>query len=186
MKLNSCWNYVFSAMMLVSLLVSCDSDDPQYADPETHAKTEELREEYTSFLLGTWHLEHITGKQRFFEQLTFHEDNTISGTRRWQMRQLVTIDGQQQYTDWENVELAGTFAGNWQLRYWSPEGESTKKRNCLTLSASFTDGDRPYMAYSDILTFVDANDSTLVIQGHYCHDADGNTVYHRGEAQPNF
>ena len=52
--------------------------------------------------MGTWHIERIGDKQRTFEQLTFNADRTLSGLRKWQLRQVVTIDGQEQYTDWED------------------------------------------------------------------------------------
>lgn len=61
---------IFGLFTIISL-ASCSSDDPQWADPEAHEKTEQLREQYGSLLVGTWHLERIGERQRFFEQLTF-------------------------------------------------------------------------------------------------------------------
>ena len=81
-------------------------------------------------MVGTWHYENISDTQRYFERLTFQADGTLTGMRKWQTRKPVTFDGEQRYTDWENVELSGTFTGTWQLRYWSPEGNSGEKRNC--------------------------------------------------------
>ena len=41
---------------------------------------------------------------------------TLSGLRKWQSRQVVTIDGQEQYTDWEDIpQMNGTFTGTWSL-----------------------------------------------------------------------
>ena len=49
---------IFGLFTIISL-ASCSSDDPQWADPEAHEKTEQLREQYGSLLVGTWHLERI-------------------------------------------------------------------------------------------------------------------------------
>ena len=80
-------------LLTAIFLASCGSDEPQWADPEAHEKTEHLREQYTPFIVGTWHFEKIGDKQRVFEQLTFNADGTLSGLRKWQARQVVTIDG---------------------------------------------------------------------------------------------
>ena len=46
-------------MMLATFsLASCSSDDPQWADPEAHEKTEQLNEQYGPLLVGTWHIEY--------------------------------------------------------------------------------------------------------------------------------
>ena len=84
-------------------LTSCGSDEPQWADPEAHEKTEQLQKQYAPFIVGTWHYEKVGEKQRAFEQLTFNADGTLSGQRKWQSRQVVTIGGQEQYTDWDDV-----------------------------------------------------------------------------------
>jgi len=93
---------IFGLFTIISL-ASCSSDDPQWADPEAHEKTEQLREQYGSLLVGTWHLERIGERQRFFEQLTFESDGTLTGLRKWQMRNLVTVDGKETLTDWEDI-----------------------------------------------------------------------------------
>ena len=111
-------------MIVVLAFASCGSDEPRYADPEAHEKTVQLNEQYGPLMVGTWHYENISDTQRYFECLTFQADGTLTGIRKWQTRKLVTIDGKEQYTDWEDVELSGTFKGTWQLRYWSPEGNS--------------------------------------------------------------
>ena len=99
MKTMKIWRLAF-AMLAAFSLASCGSDEPQWADPEAHEKTEQLREQYTPFTVGTWHIERIGDKQRAFEQLTFNADGTLSGLRKWQSRKVVTIDGEEQYTDW--------------------------------------------------------------------------------------
>jgi hypothetical protein len=106
--------------------------------------------------------------------------------RKWQTRKPVTIDGKEQHTDWEDVELSGTFTGTWQLRYWSPEGNSGEKRNCLQLTATYDDAGRDYMAYSCALTFAYADAPSLRFQGYYVKDPDGWINFHRGEAEPSF
>ena len=98
--------------LVVLAFASCGSDEPQWADPEAHEKTEQLREQYTPFIVGAWHYEKTIEKQRALEQLTFNADGTLSGLRKWQSRQVVTIDGKEQYTDWENVpDENGSFTG---------------------------------------------------------------------------
>ena len=176
---------IITILLALVSLASCSSD-PQWADEEAHEKTEQLRKQYTPIIAGTWHVEYIKDKGRFFERLTFSADGTFTGMRKWQTRKLVTIDGEQRYTDWEDVELSGTFTGTWQLRYWSPEGNSGEKRNCLQLTATYDDAERDYMAYSCALTFAYADATTLRIQGYYVKDADGWVNYQHGTAEPSF
>ena len=110
-------------LIVVLAFASCGSDEPRYADPEAHEKTVQLNEQYGPLMVGTWHYENISDTQCYFERLTFQADGTLTGMRKWQTRKLVTIDGEQRYTDWENVEpLEGTFSGTWKLSYYSPEG----------------------------------------------------------------
>ena len=176
---------IITILLALVSLASCSSD-PQWADEEAHEKTEQLRKQYTPIIAGTWHVEYIKDKGRFFERLTFSADGTFTGMRKWQTRKLVTIDGEQRYTDWEDVELSGTFKGTWQLRYWSPEGNSGEKRNCLQLTATYDDEERDYMAYSSALTFAYADATTLRIQGYYVKAPDGWINYQRGPSEPNF
>ena len=158
---------------------SCGSDEPRYTDPEAHEKTVQLNEQYGPLMVGTWHYENISDTQRYFEQLTFQSDGTLTGMRKWENRHLVTIDGQEQYTDWEVFDLSGTFTGTWQLRYWSPEGNSGEKRNCLQLTATYDDAERDYMAYSYVATFDYVNETILRIQGYFFHDDNGWAEYKR-------
>ena len=114
-------------LFLVALALTACSSDPQWADPEAHEKTEQLRKQYTPIIAGTWHVEYVKDKGRFFERLTFSADGTFTGMRKWQTRKLVTIDGEEQYTDWQNAgqptgwgdeegPMNGTFTGTWQLK----------------------------------------------------------------------
>ena len=171
-------------MLAAFSLASCGSDDPEWADPEAHEKTEQLREQYTPFIVGTWHFEKTIDRQRTFEQLTFNADGTLSGQRKWQSRQVVTIAGEEQYTDWEDVpDMNGTFTGSWKLvweRNISGVGE-----NRLTLFADWDDESNPVIAYSHIALFGYADESTLQFAG-YWKNSDGWTIYARGEAEPDF
>ena len=89
-------------IILAALSVAaCSSSDPEYVDPEAHEKTIQLNEKYGPVLVGTWHFEKIGEKQRYFERLTFQADGTLTGMRKCQKRELVTINGEQVYTDWE-------------------------------------------------------------------------------------
>ena len=92
-------------LIVVLAFASCGSDEPRYADPEAHEKTVQLNEQYGPLMVGTWHYENISDTQCYFERLTFQADGTLTGMRKWQTRKLVTIDGEQRYTDWENVNL---------------------------------------------------------------------------------
>ena len=183
-------------LFLVALALTACSSGPQWADPEAHEKTEQLRKQYTPIIAGTWHVEYVKDKGRFFERLTFSADGTFTGMRKWQTRKLVTIDGEEQYTDWQNAgqptgwgdeegPMNGTFTGTWQLRYWNPEGEGSTKRNCLRLEAQY-DNERKYMAYSYVATFDYADDTTLRFQGYYAKDEDGMVNFLRGDAEPSF
>ena len=185
MKTMKFWRLAF-VMLAAFSLASCSSDEPRYADPEAHEKTVQLNEQYGPLMVGTWHYENISETQRYFECLMFQADGTLTGMRKWQTRKPVTIDGKEQHTDWEDVELSGTFKGTWQLRYWSPEGNSGEKRNCLQLTATYDDAERDYMAYSCALTFAYADATTLRIQGYYVKAPDGWINYQRGPSEPSF
>lgn len=163
---------------------SCGSDEPHWADPEAHEKTEQLQKQYKPLMVGTWHYEKVGESQRFFEKLSFKDDGTFTGMRKWQTRQLVTVDGEQRYTNWETLELSGTFAGTWSLSYWAPYGG--EKGNYLQLIAKYDNEDLSYMAYSACLTFGYADETTLHIQGYYVHDDDDWADYLRGEVESSF
>ena len=197
MKTMKNWRNIFVICTAMLSLTSCGSDEPRYADPEAHEKTVQLNEQYGPLMVGTWHYEKIGERHRYFERLTFKDDGTLTGYRKWQQRELVTIDGKEQYTDWKNVgqptgwgdeegPMNGTFTGTWQLRYWSPEGNSGEKRNCLQLTATYDDAGRDYMAYSCALTFAYADATTLRFQGYYAKDKDGWVNFQRGDAEPSF
>ena len=98
------WRNIFVICTAMLSLTSCGSDEPRYADQEAHEKTVKLNEQYGPLMVGTWHYENISDTQRYFERLTFQADGTLTGMRKWQTRKFVTIDGEQRYTDWENVE----------------------------------------------------------------------------------
>ena len=171
--------------LVATTLASCGSDEPEWADPEAHEKMEQLRAQYTPFIVGTWHYENIGDRQRVFEQLTFNADGTLKGLRKWQTRQLVTIEGQEQYTDWENLSQPnGHFAGTWAL-IWE-RNEKGVGENRLFLYGDYDETDIvTYMPYSTRALFDDADATTLRFAG-YWQDNDGWTTYQRGEAEPSF
>lgn len=170
-------------------LASCSSDEPQWADPEAHEKTEQLRAQYTPFIVGTWHIESVKDRGRFFECLTFSDDGTLKGMRKWQNRDLVTIDGKEQYTDWQDVDGEnGTFTGTWKLA-WYREKEGVPGANTLVMTADFDEDhgwDSP-VAYGLNARFIKADATSLCIGGGIVHNGDdGSTIYSRGEAEPSF
>ena len=175
------------AVAAVLALASCSSE-PQWADPEAHEKTEELQQKYVPLLIGTWHYEHLADKYRFFEQLTFNDDNTFTGYRKWQSRALVTVEGQEVYTDWKDIEEeCGTFTGEWSLRYTIPSGgEKEDKCNCLSLWATFDDEDNHVLPHSSTYIFNYVDETTLSFQCNPFHGTDDWTSYHRGEGGPSF
>ena len=184
MKTMKLWRIAF-VMLAAFSLASCSSDEPRYADPEAHEKTVQLNEQYGPLMVGTWHYENISDTQRYFERLTFQADGTLTGMRKWQFRKLVKIDGEQRYTDWESEDiLEGTFSGTWKLRYYSPEGMTGEKRNCLLLNAPYDDTNSHLMAYSNIATFDYADETTLRFEGFYFKDDDGMITFQRGDANP--
>lgn len=185
MRMINLWRVAFAILAAFSL-ASCSSDEPQWADPESHEKTEQLRKQYTPIIAGTWHVEYIKDKGRFFERLTFSADGTFTGMRKWQTRKLVTIDGKEQYTDWQEKEdYNGTFTGTWKLS-WERDKEGAPGANRLWLSAVFDENhDRTYYAYDLNALFIHADETTLSFTGGFVpNGVDGETVYTRGDAEP--
>jgi len=177
--------YAIALAMLASFtLASCSSGEPQWADPEAHEKTEQLQAQYTPFIVGTWHIERIGDNQRAFEQLTFNTNGTLSGQRKWQSRQVVTIDGQKQYTHWEDIpDINGTFKGTWKL-VWE-RNSSGVGENRIILIADWDDETNSVIAYSHNPLFGYADETTLQFAGNW-QNSDGWTIYERGEAMPSF
>ena len=186
MKSMKIWRTAFAILVAMLSLASCSSD-PEWADPEAHEKAELLQKQYGPLIAGTWHIEKIGERQRYFERLTFHADGTMKGMRKWQSRKLVSIDGKEQYTDWEDLE-DDTFTGTWTLS-WNREPESSFGGNRIVIWASF-DGEydkTTYMAYNLNARFITANETTLCIGGgNIQNDEDGETIYTRGDAEPGF
>ncbi len=151
---------------------SCGSDEPRYADPEAHEKTVKLNEQYRPLMVGTWHYGHLGDKYLFVEQLIFKADGTFTGSRIWQTRSLATVDGKEQYTDWEDIEeLSGDFTGTWSLSCRSiDEGP---KADYLYLYASFDDDRKEFTAYSDYMSFSYVDNSILCFRSKYFTDENG-------------
>ena len=171
-------------MLAAFHLASCGSDEPQLSDPEAHEKTEQIRAQYTPFIVGTWHYEKTIEKQRAFERLTFNADGTLSGMRKWQSRQVVTVDGEEQYTDWEDIpDMNGTFTGTWSLQW--ERNSSGVGENRITLIADWDNETNPVIAYSHNPLFGYADETTLQFAGHW-QNSDSWTIYARGEAAPSF
>ena len=186
MKTMKIWRNILVMTAAILSLVSCSSD-PQWADEEAHEKTEQLQKQYGPMMIGTWYYENISDTERYFERLTFNADGTLSGMRKWQSRKVVTIEGEQRYTDWESVEpLEGNFSGTWKLSYYSLEGMAGEKRNCLLLNAKYEGANSEYMAYSNIATFDYADETTLCFEGFYFKDKEGRIVFLRGTQEPSF
>ena len=178
---------IITILLALVALASCSSD-PQWADEEAHEKTEQLRKQYTPIIAGTWHVEYVKDKGRFFERLTFSADGTFTGMRKWQTRKLVTIDGKEQYTDWQEKEdYNGTFTGTWKLS-WERDKEGAPGANRLWLSAVFDENhDRTYYAYDLNALFIHSDETTLSFTGGFVpNGVDGETVYTRGDAEPSF
>lgn len=178
------WRNIF-VMAVAFALASC-SRDPQWADEELHLKNQQLQEQFAPLVVGTWHIEVINDKQRFFERLTFLPDKTLKGMRKWQLRRLVTIGGVEQYTDWEDVtEENGSFTGRWQLS-WEREYDGGPGANRLSITADFDDKQRSFVAYSLYALFHFADATTLSFSGGYYQNSNGVTNFIRGEAEPSF
>ena len=174
------------AVLAAFSLASCSSE-PEWADPEAHEKTVQLQEQYGPMLVGTWHFERIGERQRFFEQLTFKADGTLTGLRKWQIRSTVTVDGKETLTDWEDIpDDNGAFVGTWKF-LWIRKND-TEGVNRLRLYASYKDGD--YLFYNEYVTFGSADAETLRMKSPFYSflspEEDAWINYQRGAAKPNF
>ena len=83
---------IITILLALVSLASCSSD-PQWADEEAHEKTEQLRKQYTPIIAGTWHVEYIKDKGRFFERLTFSADGSTARSNIRTGRKKRTITG---------------------------------------------------------------------------------------------
>ena len=125
---------ITALLALVAMaFASCCSDEPQWADPEAHEKTEQLRAQYTSYIVGTWHYEKTE------EQYTDWEDvpdmnGTFKGTWKLVWERIMSGVGENRLTilaDWDDEtnpviayshnplfgyadETTLQFAGHWQ------------------------------------------------------------------------
>ena len=177
-------NIIIELLAIIAFTLSSCSNEPKWADPEAHEKTEQLQKQYTTLIVGTWHYESILEKQRVFEQLTFKADGTFSGQRKWQARQLVTIGGEEHYTDWEDIpQTNGAFTGTWSLK-WERNSNGVGE-NRLYLYAKYDDQSYDFLPYSTIALFNSADANTLRFAG-YWQDSQGWTNYQRGAAEPSF
>ncbi len=173
------WRNILVVTAAMLSLASCSSD-PEYVDPEAHEKTLQLRERYTPLIAGIWHTEHNTEKVHYFELITFQTDGTLTGMRKWQKRQIVTIDGQERYTDWEDVQLPnGSFTGTWQLN-WERD-DSGVGHDRIILLANFDDASYGYVAYSSNVLFNLVGDDILRFSGLPFSNSDGWTEYQRAD-----
>lgn len=184
MKTMKFWRIIF-VMTAAFSLASCSSSELEYADVEAHEKTVALQDKYVPLIVGSWHNESINDKFRFYEQLTFNADGTLTGVRKWQSRNLVTIDGEKRYTDWEDVEQEnGSFSGSWKLE-WERDDKG-EGHNEIILYAKYDDWKNDYLAYSHNVLFNFADNNTLSFNGFVFNNADKWSVYHRGETVPGF
>ena len=55
-------NIIIGLLAIIAFTLSSCSDKPEWADPEAHEKTEQLRKQYTTLIVGTWHYESISEK----------------------------------------------------------------------------------------------------------------------------
>ena len=184
MKTMKLWRNIFVMAAAISL-ASCSSSELEYADVEAHEKTVALQEKYVPLIVGSWYKESINDKHRFYEQLTFNADGTLTGMRKWQSRNLVTIDGEERYTDWEDVEQEnGSFSGSWKLEWGRDiKGEGHDE---IILYAEYDNLENDYLAYSHNVLFNFADDNTLSFKGFVFNNDDKWSVYHRGETAPGF
>lgn len=184
LRVSSVMGQLMLFLLLFALVVSCSSE-PEYADPEAHEKTEQLQQRYAPLFVGVWHTERITDKLRFFECLAFQADGKLQGVRKLHTRQLVTIDGEERYTDWEEVEgLSGAFFGTWRLRWERDDNGVGHDR--IILSAGFENAGSGYTAYSHNVPFNFVNDYLLRFSGLMFSNAGGWTEYQKGNAEPSF
>jgi hypothetical protein len=184
MKTMKLWRNIFVMTAAISF-ASCSSSELEYADVEAHEKTVALQEKYVPLIVGSWYKESINDKHRFYEQLTFNADGKLTGVRKLQSRNLVTIDGEKRYTDWEDVEQEnGSFSGSWKLE-WERDikGEGHDE---IILYAKYDDLENGYLAYSHNVLFNFADDNTLSFKGFVFNNDDKWSVYHRGETAPGF
>ena len=147
----------------------------------------QLQDQYGRLLVGTWHIESIKELKRFYEQLTFYDDGTLKGIRKWQTRALVVNDDEAHYTNWENIE-SGTFTGTWKLS-WERETDGIPSAKKLVLHADFEEQQNSpsSVAYNLSTTFINADATTLILGDGMVHNGeDGETIYTRGEAEPSF
>ena len=176
-------NIIAAAFCCIFFALTSCNNEPHWADPAAHARTEELNKLYAPLLVGTWHTQKMSQTLRIFEQLTFESDGSLTGYRKWLGREQVTVQGEKVFTDWEEItEMSGRFSGTWQLKHVDPAGNG--KADYLYIHAEY-DEEHFNVAYLDYFRFGEVNDTLLRVDGWYDQE-DGWTQYRRGAAEPDF
>ncbi|MBQ0022875.1 MAG: hypothetical protein KBT29_06505 [Prevotellaceae bacterium] len=104
---------VFMFLMLAMMALASCSSDSEVVD-KTTPETKALRQKYGTQVVGDWYVEKVTDTKRYFQQMTFQENGTVTYSYRQESRQEVLVDGVYVMTDWM-VNVATNGYGTWSL-----------------------------------------------------------------------
>lgn len=100
------------------MLCACHGLNPHPTYTNTPSEeTMALRNKYQKLLVGSWYYEDSTDRHRIYEQYTLQANDSLTGHIKFASRQLVSIKGQQVYTDWEIEEDDTIKHGTWALYF---------------------------------------------------------------------
>lgn len=127
------------------------SKEPQWADPELHAKKEEVQAKYNKLLVGDWHRIVRTDTRLFYSHYRLNEDGSMSSEEKFVKRDTVLISGEPTLTDWTTA---------WQ----------DKRTGHWRISVARTEDFKGFYTYlalnSEIFLFYDIAGDTLKVSGY--------------------
>ncbi len=151
----------FIICILTAALMAACGLDPEPADPELREASLEVKEKYEPILTGEWYFDTtFSDKLIYKESLKLGADHSFTHSIKFMQRDLVTINGEETYTDWEIHN--DSSAGSWRATaYRDDETKAIKKR--LTLTNEYATGTVSIF----LLTFTEANDTAIFLKNYY-------------------
>ena len=113
MKISLIWKILVLPTVIWSLS-SCSSDPQIVINDYNSPETKLLQQKYGQLLIGEWSYTQQNETHMSCQKFCFHTDSTAECIYIHKSRELVSVQGEQVYTDW-TPQWNDTIVGNWQL-----------------------------------------------------------------------